>query len=130
MLLRFFTPRPQPIIPMVVDDYSTGRLYVFPMLFDSGADRTAFPASYAAIIGHDNKAQKVVAVNIGGIGGKSEAYVHSVRVGLLDPVKSTAQKLVRPWTSGLDKALFIEKLSTPTGLLGRDVIREWRRLIE
>ena len=58
-------------IPMVVDDYTTGRLYVFPMLFDTGADRTAFPASYAAIIGHDNKAQKVVTLNIGGIGGKS-----------------------------------------------------------
>ena len=51
-----------------------------------------------------------------------------MRVGFLDPVKSTAHKLVRLWTSALDKTLFIEKLTTPTGLLGRDVMREWKRV--
>ena len=128
MVLQFFSSRLQPIIPMVIDDYTTGRLYIFPMLFDTGADRTAFPASYAAIIGHDNKAQKVVTVNTGGVGGKSAAFLHSVRVGLLDPEKSSAHNLVRPWTSGLDKALFIEKLTTPTGLSGRKLMRERKRV--
>ena len=128
MILRYFSSRPQPIIPMVVDDYTTGRIYVFPMLLDTGADRTAFPAAYAAFIGHDNLSKKVVTLKIGGIGGKSDSYAHSVRVGFFDPVRSTAQHLIRSWTSSLDKALFVEKLTTPTGLLGRDVMREWKRV--
>lgn len=113
---------------MIVVDCMSGLSYVFPMLLDTGADQTAFPASYAAFIGHDNLAQKVISVKIGGIGGKSNAYLHSVKVACLDPVTSTAKNLIHSWTSSLDKALFIEKLSTPTGLLGRDVMREWKRV--
>ena len=63
-----------------------------------------------------------------GIGGKSAVHVCSVRVGLPDPVKSGSDGLARPWTLGLHKALFIEKLTTPTGLSGRQLMRERKRV--
>ena len=43
-----------PRIVVSIEDLLTGRTFLFPMLLDTGADETCFPASYAAFFGHDN----------------------------------------------------------------------------
>jgi len=117
----------KPIVLVLVEDIATSVLSVFPMLVDTGADETCFPASYAAFFGHNNLAPKVVTKKIHGVGGQSQAYIHSVRLVLVDPKKSTPHNFVPAWTSSLDKASFVTQLNMSMGLLGRDVIGEWKQ---
>jgi hypothetical protein len=101
-----------------------------PMLIDTGADETCFPASFAVLFGHDNKHPDVQLLkdSCQGIGGSSDAFVHSVRISLVDPVKSTKKAMVLAWSHTADKAPFVEKLDCPMGLLGMDIIKEWKEL--
>ena len=117
----------KPILLVLVEDVATGVRSVFPMLVDTGADESCFPASYAAFFGHNNVAPKVVTKNVHGVGGQSQAYLHSVRLVLIDPKKSTPHNFVPAWTSSLDKASFVSQLNMSMGLLGRDVIGEWKQ---
>ena len=117
----------KPIVLVLVEDIATGVRSVFPMLLDTGADETCFPASYALFFGHNNLAPKVVKKNIHGVGGQSQAYIHSVRLVLIDPKKSTPHHFVPAWTSSLGKASFVSQLNMSMGLLGRDVISEWKQ---
>jgi hypothetical protein len=98
------------------------------MILDTGADETCFPASFASLFGHDNDHPKVeVQKNaVQGIAGFSDSYIHSVRVSLLHPVKSTQKKPVIAWSSKLNKAAFVEKLECSHGLLGMDIMSEWK----
>lgn len=100
------------------------------MLLDTGADETCFPASFASLFGHSNSHPKVqVCKNaVQGIGGFSDTYIHSVRISLLHPIKSTEKKPVIAWSSQLAKAPFVDKLNCPHGLLGMDIIREWKAI--
>jgi hypothetical protein len=63
-----------------------------------------------------------------GVGGFSDSYIHSVRISLLHPTKSTQKKPVIAWSSKLTKVPFVDKLEYPHGLLGMDIIRDWRGL--
>jgi len=71
------------------------------MLLDTGADETCFPAAYAAYFGHSNQAPAVQKKQIQGVGGKSIAYIHSVRLVLVDPVKSSKSAFVPAWSSAI-----------------------------
>ena len=117
----------KPVLLVLVEDVITGVRSVFPMLVDTGADETCFPASYAAFFGHNNLAPAVVEKNIHGVGGQSQAFIHSVRLVLIDPKKSTPHHFVPAWTSSLGKASFISQLNMSMGLLGRDIIGEWKQ---
>lgn len=98
------------------------------MLLDTGADETCFPASFAPLFGHSNDHPDVqVHKNaVRGIGGFSDSYIHSIRVSLLHPSKSSSKQPVIAWTSKLGKAQFIEKLDCAHGMIGMDIMREWK----
>jgi hypothetical protein len=93
---------------------------------DTGAERTCFPGKYAAAFGHDNLHREVKVHNMHGLGGVSKCYIHRVRLGLIHPAKSTAAQRVIAWKSKLDHASFADKLDCGFGLLGMDIIGEWR----
>ena len=115
-----------PIIVASIEDLRSGNRFLFPMLLDTGADATCFPAKYAAFFGHNNRAPHVVRKRCGGVGGSSLAYIHSVRLSLLDPDKSTRSNHVIAWTAKTKSASFLEKLDIGCGLLGMDIIRQWK----
>lgn len=98
------------------------------MLLDTGADETCYPASYAAFFGHDNANPAVKKGECRGIGGKSAKYLHSVQVSLIHPTKSAKGAPVIAWTASQGKASFIDKFDAHFGLLGMDIIRQWRQL--
>ena len=100
------------------------------MVLDTGADETCFPASFASLFGHCNTHPEfqVCKNAVQGIGGFSDTYIHSVRVSLLHPAKSTRRHPVIAWSSRLEKIPFVDKLDCPHGLLGMDMMREWKGL--
>lgn len=100
------------------------------MLLDTGADETCFPNAFAGLFGHDNGHPHVERIknSYQGIGGLSDAFLHSVRISLIDPVKSSTKRQVLAWSSGADKLPFVEKLDCSMGLLGMDIMRNWKSL--
>jgi hypothetical protein len=101
------------------------RKQLFQMLVDTGASHTSIPASFASSFGHDNTAPGVATSEVNGIGGKSPAFIHTLRVELIDPQAKTWTKLVSPWRSPKLPVLFVEKMDTQIGLLGRDILQRW-----
>lgn len=99
------------------------------MLLDTGAERTCFPAKYAGFFGHDNHHKDVKVHNMHGLGGSCKCYIHSVRLGLIDPAKSTAANRVIAWKSKLERASFADKLDCGFGLLGTDIMYEWSSVV-
>jgi hypothetical protein len=128
MLLKYPSVGEKPILFVHVEDVATGNRTLFPMLLDTGADETCFPAAYAVFFGHNNLAHAVSKKNIHGVGGSSMAYIHSVRLVLVDPVKSSKTAFVSAWSSALNKATFVSSLNMSMGLLGRDVMTEWKEI--
>lgn len=128
MLLKYPSVGEKPLLFVHVEDVATGNRTLFPMLLDTGADETCFPADYASYFGHNNLAPAVSKKVIHGVGGKSTAYIHSVRMVLIDPVKSSKSAFVPAWSSALNKATFVTSLNMSMGLLGRDVMAEWKEL--
>ena len=126
MLLTYPSVGEKPLLFVLVEDVATGNRTMFPMLLDTGADETCFPATYAGYFGHNNQAHLVSKKSIYGVGGQSIAYIHSVRLVLIDPVKSTSAAFVPAWSSALNKATFVSSLNMSMGLLGRDVMAEWK----
>lgn len=118
----------RPIIAAAVRCLLTDRGFFVNMLLDTGADETCFPAAYAGLFGHDNSHPDVELRKnaVQGIGGTSDAFVHSVQISLLDPAKTRERKPVIAWTSPLTKAPFIEKLDCLHGLIGMDIMSGWK----
>jgi hypothetical protein len=106
----------------------TGRPHVFQMLVDTGASRTCLPATRAAFLGHDNLDRRVKTTEVHGIGGKSRAFVHTIRLELIDPACRIWRKLIPPWRSEVMPVLFVEKMETQAGILGRDVLSQWKHI--
>ena len=100
------------------------------MLLDTGADSSCFPAAFANGFGHNNLHPEVEVQKdaVQGIGGCSDAYIHSVRIGLIHPSKSTRKETVLAWSSTIEKFQFVEKLDCRHGLLGMDVMRQWKEV--
>lgn len=101
-----------------------------PMLIDTGSDSTCFPASFAELFGHKNDHPEVVVLKdeVHGIGGCSDAYLHSVQVSLIHPTKSSHGKTVLAWSSSLKSVKFIKKMECKHGLIGMDIIQQWKEL--
>jgi hypothetical protein len=120
----------KPIIIVGVQCLLSHRGFFTSMLIDTGADETCFPASFAELFGHknDHPHVEVIPASVQGIGGFSDSYLHSVQVSLLDPVKSTTRKPVIAWSSKIKKSPFVDKLECPHGLLGMDIMKEWREI--
>jgi hypothetical protein len=116
----------KPTILVSVECLLTGKTYIIPMLIDTGCDETSFPAHCAASFGHNNKDRRVKKGWCSGVGGKSRSYLHSVQVSLLHPGKA---KHIIAWTSSVPKAEFIENLKCTFGLIGMDVIKEWKSVL-
>ena len=57
------------------------------------------------------------------MGGGSVTYLHSVQLSLLDPRK---KERVTVWTSSIPRTPFIEKLTCKFGLIGMDIIKQWK----
>lgn len=125
MELIYPYPGKRPVIIAAIEDVRTGNHHFFQMLLDTGAEWTCFPARYAASFGHDNHHKDVKTHNMHGLGGSCKCYIHRVRLGLIDPVKSTAANLAIAWKSKLDHASFADKLDCGFGLLGMDIMSEW-----
>ena len=117
-----------PVIIVSIENVLTGNHYLFQMLLDTGAERTCFPAKYASSFGHDNHYKNIKTHEMHGLGGPCKCYIHSVRLGLIDPVKSTAVNRVIAWKSKLRQASFAEKLDCGFGLLGMDIMNEWSNI--
>ena len=120
----------KPIIATCVECLLTGKGFWVNMILDTGADDTCFPSSFASLFGHcnDHPEVKVCKNSVQGIGGFSDAYIHSVRISLLHPTKSSAKKPLIAWTSKLNNAQFVDKLNCSYGLIGMDIIREWQEI--
>jgi len=88
----------------------SGRKHLFQMLVDTGASHTSIPAGFAWSFGHDNEAAGVATTEVKGIGGKSPAYIHALRLELIDPAAKTWTKLVPPWRSPKLPVHFVEKM--------------------
>ena len=116
----------RPILVVSVEDLLSGNRFLFPMLLDTGADETCFPAKYAAFFGHNNLAPGVRKKNCRGVGGVSVTYIHSVQLSLLDPAKSTRSHPIIAWTAKAKAASFVQKLNIGCGLLGMDLIKRWK----
>ena len=123
-LLR--TPR------ITVGIHSNGQDVFYPMLVDTGADYTCFPASYAATIGHNNLDARVETTASAGVGGLTRAFHHTLSVSLLDPAPTGEEGLAERgappsvWTSRQHSFRFLESFDTNFGLLGRDLMAEWK----
>lgn len=120
----------KPLIIVCVECVLSGDAWHAPMLLDTGADSSCFPASFAGRFGHNNRHPDVEILKdeVKGIGGFSDAYLHSVRIGLIHPSKSTRKATVLAWRSSAEKVQFVEKLDCAHGLLGMDVMREWKEV--
>ncbi len=120
----------EPIVITSVKCLITGQSYSAGMIIDTGAMNTSFPACLAEVFEHSNAHPEVVRKQdaVVGVGGKSDAFLHSVQVSLIDPSKSTNTKHVVAWSSNLEKVPFIEKFESPYGLIGMDIIKNWQEL--
>lgn len=120
----------KPIIAVCVECLLSHEAWHAPMLLDTGADSTCFPAAFAAGFGHDNNHPKVQILKdaVHGIGGCSDAYIHSVRIGLIHPTKSSKKGTVLAWSSAIEKVQFVQKLNCSHGLIGMDIMREWKEI--
>jgi hypothetical protein len=116
----------RPVILVSVEDLLTGKTFLVPMLLDTGADSTCFPVSLATFFGHDNKHRLVRKSSCCGIGGEVTTYIHSVQISLIHPQKSTKTRHVIAWTSKKPKAEFVEGMKTGIGLLGMDIMKQWK----
>jgi hypothetical protein len=103
-----------------------GTGFWFPCCSIPGLINPVFPPSWAAFFGHDNQHGDVQKDVCHGIGGSSTSYLHSVQISLLDPKKSTKSKPVVAWTAKGEKAAFIENLECEFGLIGMDLMSQWR----
>jgi predicted aspartyl protease len=104
----------------------TGRTHVFQMLVDTGASRTCLPATRADFLGHNNLDGRVQSSEVYGVGGISKAYAHTLRIELIDPDGKIWSKLVSPWRSAPMPVLFVEKMKTEAGIIGRDILAQWK----
>jgi hypothetical protein len=118
----------RPIILAVVNDLMNGSQYLVPMLLDTGADQTCFPASLAVFFGHNNNHCDVERDTCQGIGGSSVSYLHSVQISLIHPKKSTKEKPVIAWTAKNTKTAFVENLDCGFGLIGMDIMKQWKSI--
>ena len=118
----------RPIILAVVQNLIARDYFLMQMLLDTGADQTCFPSKLASIFGHDNSHPGIVKDVLHGIGGVSTSYLHSVQLSLIDPKKSTQKKPVLAWTATEKTAVFVENLDCGFGLIGMDLIRQWKHL--
>ncbi|MCE5231499.1 protease [bacterium] len=112
---------------------TNGYFFLHPMLLDTGADHTIFPADFASYIGHHNLNPNVVHETVSGIGGTAVAYIHTMRLSLVDPenpLMNIGNENVPScvWHSSIKKYRFIHGFSSQFGLLGRDLIREWKKV--
>lgn len=101
---------------------------IFQMLVDTGAFRTCLPADRAEFLGHNNHKDGVKTVEVRGIGGKSRAFIHTLEIELIDPEGGIWSQLISPWKSGVMSVLFVEKMETQTGILGRNILSQWERV--
>ena len=101
---------------------------IFQMVVDTGASSTCLPAHLAMFIGHDNRNPRVEKTVVQGVGGTSMAFVHTMRLALIDPDTVEQDKLRIFWTSPVQQVLFVEKMATQTGLLGRDLLARWKQV--
>jgi hypothetical protein len=118
----------KPLILTSVEDLLTGKRFVVFMLVDTGADKTCFPEKFAAFFGHDNSDRRVKRDTCRGIGGSCRTYIHSIQVSLLNPRKPLKHPGAIAWTSAIPRTEFVEKMDTGFGLLGMDVIKQWKSL--
>ena len=129
MILRYPTIGDKPFL--WVSLLSDGAQVLYPLIFDTGADCACFPANLAPLLGHDNEADGVEQTVSTGVGGQTKAYLHSIAVSLIDPESFNANVRSAPltvWTSAIPRFLFLEGFQFEFGLLGRDIMREWRRV--
>lgn len=108
---------------------SNGIARTFPMLLDTGSDHTCFPVFFAKMLGHNNHHPGVRVSSVLGVGGREQSYLHTINVGIASPDYKAGQKL-RPcstvWNSSIAQFRFGQKFMLPFGLIGRDVMKEWK----
>lgn len=126
-LLRYPCLGDSPTVFVNIINTRTHRPQIFQMLVDSGASRTCLPANRAAFLGHDNDALSVKTTEVQGVGGKSNAFIHTLRFELIDPEGKIWARLIAPWRSNVMPVLFVEKMEMQSGILGRDVLSLWQQ---
>jgi Retroviral aspartyl protease len=125
VILTYPTLLGRPIVFCVVNDLLNGGKFLVPMLLDTGADTTCFPARLADFFGHNNHHPAVVKDKLKGIGGEAVTYLHSVQISLIDPERSTKESPVTAWTAPFKTSVFVENLDCEFGLLGMDIMKQW-----
>jgi len=118
----------KPMIIAAVVDPNTGEQFGCKMILDTGCHKTSFPAILASRFGHNNDHPDVVKGIGCTLGGDCHFYTHTVKIGLLDesePVAEDGKAIIR-WLSKSDSADFIAEFKSEYGIIGRDIMREWK----
>ena len=115
-----------PIVFVQIVHPETGQARIFQMLVDTGATKTCLPARFAASFGHNNRHPLVNSTTACGLGDSSLAFIHTLKVALIDPEATEREKLRTYWTSPVMPVLFADKMETKFGLLGRDLLAQWK----
>ena len=119
-----------PIILVAVVDSVLEKEWPFEMFVDTGCHITTFPALEAGRFGHNNLHPKVVIGRSCGLGGKTKCYKHTLSLALLNDKTpfSSSDKMNIAWRSKCQTVDFVTKFQGKYGIIGRDVMREWRTL--
>ena len=124
LVYRYYSRKP--IIVACVRDVVTKKITLVQMVVDTGADHSCFPARLAKTLGYDNLRHGVKTHHVKGIGGHSKSFLHKLQICLIRPDKSKDNKPVLAWQSKPKMAPFVKKLSLSYGIIGMDLIDQWR----
>ena len=102
----------------------TNKVRVTRFLIDTGACITCIPSFRAAEWGHDNSHPDVKLFEMRGMGFTWDGHYHSFRFGLLSGLSGLSKAPV--WESSINEMPFVNNLDANYGLLGMDVIHQWK----
>ena len=109
-----------------VENPLTGKKVDFKMLLDTGSCHTCLPTRFAFHFGLKNHENEDQSHQTQGIGCTVKRYLHRLRIGLIDPTSRGSRDVV--WVSRLEQISFIKELEGVFGILGMDIISEWKEL--
>jgi hypothetical protein len=112
-----------PVLFAAVRTLKTGKVHVARFLIDTGACVTCLPASRAIQWGHSPNDPDAKPFVMPGLGCDWTGNSHPFRFGLLDQKKLWLPPI---WESSKSELVFVDNLEGEYGLLGMDVISQWK----
>jgi hypothetical protein len=111
-----------PFFWVIVENPKAKKTKIVRMLADTGSCYTCFPRFYVTVLGLENHSRPEKPTH--GIGCHVNRYIHEVKVSLFDP--KPAGPSPPCWTSSLPTASFVDEINDVHGILGMDIISQWK----